>query len=38
MKKYISGIKISTVFTVAACLVAAFILWLYFNMTGTGLV
>ena len=32
MKKEIFGIKLSTVFTVVACLAAAFLLWLYFNI------
>lgn len=34
MKKKIFGIRLSTYLTVALCLVAAFILWLYVNFPG----
>lgn len=32
MKKYVFGIKVSTILTVLACIVIAFLLWLYFNI------
>ena len=32
MKKDIFGIKVSTILTLLACVVIAFLLWLYFNI------
>mgnify|MGYP003314105959 CR=1 FL=1 len=32
MKKDIFGIKVSTILTIFACIVIAFLLWLYFNI------
>ena len=32
MKRDILGIKVSTILTVLACIVIAFLLWLYFNI------
>lgn len=32
MKRDIFGIKVSTILTVLACIVIAFLLWLYFNI------
>jgi hypothetical protein len=32
MKKEIFGIKFSTILTVFACVIVAFLLWLYFNI------
>ena len=32
MKKDIFGIKVSSILTVLACVVIAFLLWLYFNI------
>ncbi len=32
MKKDIFGIKVKTILTVLGCAVAAFLLWLYFNI------
>ena len=32
MKKDIFGIKVSSILTFLACVVIAFILWLYFNI------
>ena len=36
MKSYFSKIKISTVVAFFACIVIAFLLWLYFNIKGSG--
>lgn len=32
MKKDIFGVKVSTILTFIACVVIAFVIWLYFNI------
>ena len=32
MKKDVFGFKVSTILTLIACVVIAFVLWLYFNI------